>query len=256
MLFTAQKLDTEQLSLFLGSNFVVTFQDPANVYDPRASPNTPRIRCTGPDYSAYAILDAVVDNYFPALERYGEQLEELEQEVVTRPGRQTLGKIHDLKRDLLTLRRAVWPAREALNSLVRDESPYITRDTRTYLRDCYDHAVRVMDVIETDRETAFGLLETYLSSMSNRMNEIMKVLTIIATIFIPLTFMVDIPGINSLHARAALALGLSRRHVIHGCSRRRHAVLLPPQRLAMGLLAAAPIRPAGKQSPPCPFLPH
>ncbi len=200
MLFTAQKLDTEQLSLFLGSNFVVTFQEqPGDCFSPireRIRKNHTRIRCTGPDYLAYAILDAVVDNYFPALERYGEQLEELEQEVVTRPGRQTLGKIHDLKRDLLTLRRAVWPAREALNSLVRDESPYITRDTRTYLRDCYDHAVRVIDIIETDRETAFGLLETYLSSMSNRMNEIMKVLTIIATIFIPLTFIVGIYGMN------------------------------------------------------------
>ena len=200
MLFTAQKLDTEQLSLFLGANFVVTFQEqPGDCFSPireRIRKNHTRIRCTGPDYLAYAILDAVVDNYFPALERYGEQLEELEQEVVTRPGRQTLGRIHDLKRDLLTLRRAVWPAREALNSLVRDESPFVARDTRTYLRDCYDHAVRVIDIIETDRETAFGLLETYLSSMSNRMNEIMKVLTIIATIFIPLTFIVGIYGMN------------------------------------------------------------
>jgi magnesium transporter len=201
MLLAGQKLDTEQLSLFLGADFVVTFQeqpggDCFTAIRERIRKNHGRVRSEGPDYLAYSILDAVVDNYFPALERYGEQLEELEQEVVTQPQRQTLVRIHDVKRNLLTLRRAVWPAREALNSLVRDESPFIARDTRTYLRDCYDHAVRIIDIIETDRETAFGLLETYLSSISNRMNEIMKVLTIIATIFIPLTFIVGIYGMN------------------------------------------------------------
>jgi magnesium transporter len=200
MLLTGPRLDTEQLSLFLGTDFVLTFQEhPGDCFAPireRIRKNHARIRCAGPDYLAYSILDAVVDYYFPALERYGEQLEDLEQEVVTKPARQTLARIHEVKRDLLALRRAVWPAREALNSLVRDESPFIARETRTYLRDCYDHAVRVIDIIETDRETAFGLLETYLSSMSNRMNEIMKVLTIIATIFIPLTFIVGIYGMN------------------------------------------------------------
>ena len=201
MLLPGPRPDTEQLSLFLGENFVVTFQeqpggDCFSAIRERIRKNHGRIRSAGPDYLAYSILDAVVDNYFPALERYGEQLDSLEQEVVTRPGRQTLATIHDVKRDLLTVRRAVWPAREALNSLLRDESPFITRDTRTYLRDCYDHAVRIIDIIETDRETAFGLLETYLSSISNRMNEIMKVLTIIATIFIPLTFIVGIYGMN------------------------------------------------------------
>jgi magnesium transporter len=201
MLLAGPRLDTEQLSLCLGANFMVTFQeqpggDCFNGLRERIRKNHGRIRSAGPDYLAYSILDAVVDNYFPALERYGEQLEELEQEVVTRPDRHTLGRIHDTKRDLLTVRRAVWPAREALNTLVRDESPFIARDTRTYLRDCYDHAVRVIDIIETDRETASGLLETYLSSMSNRMNEIMKMLTIIATIFIPLTFIVGIYGMN------------------------------------------------------------
>src|SRR3990172_8308438 len=199
MLLPGQRLETEQLSLFLGADFVLTFQerpggDCFSTIRERLRKDLSRIRCAGPDYLAYSVLDAVVDNYFPALERYGEQIEDLEQEVVTRPARQTLARIHDVKRDLLTLRRAVWPAREVLNSLVRDESPFIARDTRTYLRDCYDHSVRVIDIIETDRETAFGLLETYLSSMSNRMNEIMKVLTIIATIFIPLTFIVGIYG--------------------------------------------------------------
>jgi magnesium transporter len=210
MLRSAPGVDSEQLSLFLGANFVLTFQEqPGDCFTAirqRIRMNHGRLRAAGPDYLAYALIDAVVDNYFPALERYGEQLEDLEQEVVTRPDRQTLGKIHEIKRDLLTLRRAVWPAREALNSLVRDETPFIARDTRTYLRDCYDHAVRIIDIIETDRETAFGLLETYLSSMSNRMNEIMKVLTIIATIFIPLTFIVGVYGMNftnmpELHSR-------------------------------------------------------
>jgi magnesium transporter len=203
MLLAGPRLDTEQLSLFLGANFVVTFQErPGDCFTPvreRIRKNQGRIRSAGPDHLAYAILDAVIDNYFPALERYGEQLEVLEQEVVTQPARQTLAKIHDVKRDLLILRRAVWPAREALNSLVRDESPFIADETRTYLRDCYDHAVRVIDIVETDRETAFGLLEAYLSSMSNRMNEIMKVLTIIATIFIPLTFIVGIYGMNFIY---------------------------------------------------------
>jgi magnesium transporter len=200
MLLTGTRLNTEQLSLFLGSDWVLTFQERhGDCFTPireRIRKNHGRLRCAGPDYLAYAILDAVVDNYFPSLEQYGEQLEDLEQEVVTEPTRQTLARIHDIKRDLLTLRRAVWPAREALNSLVRDESPFIAHETRTYLRDCYDHAIRVIDIVETDRETAMGLLETYLSSMSNRMNEIMKVLTIIATIFIPLTFIVGVYGMN------------------------------------------------------------
>jgi magnesium transporter len=203
MLLSAPRVDTEQLSLFLGSDFVLTFQEqPGDCFTAvreRIRKNHGRLRGAGPDYLAYALIDAAVDHYFPALERYGEHLEEMEQEVVTQPTRQTLAKIHDIKRDLLTLRRAVWPAREALNSLVRDETPFIARDTRTYLRDCYDHAVRVIDIIETDRETAFGLLETYLSSMSNRLNEVMKVLTIISTIFIPLSFIVGIYGMNFAH---------------------------------------------------------
>lgn len=201
MLLAGPTLDTEQLSLFLGANFVLTFQEQpgGDCFAPlrdRIRKNHGRIRAAGPDYLTYSLLDAVVDNYFPALEHYGERLEEIEQEVVAQPRRETLARIHNIKRDLLTLRRAVWPMREALNALLRDDNPCIVRDTRTYLRDCYDHSVRIIDILETDRETAFGLLETYLSSVSNRMNEIMKVLTIIATIFIPLTFVVGIYGMN------------------------------------------------------------
>jgi magnesium transporter len=204
MLLAGQKLDTEQLSIFLGADFVVTFQEQpggdcfAAVRD-RIRKDHGRMRAAGPDYLAYSLLDAVVDNYFPALERYGERLETVEQEVVTQPRSETLARIHDIKRDLLTLRRAVWPMREALTSLLRDDTPFIAGETRTYLRDCYDHSVRIIDILETDRETSFGLLEAYLSSVSNRMNEIMKVLTIIATLFIPLTFIVGIYGMNFAH---------------------------------------------------------
>ncbi len=204
MLLAGEKLDTEQLSLFLGGDFVLTFQEQpggdcfAPIRD-RIRKNHGRIRATGPDYLAYSLLDAVVDYYFPVLERYGERLEDIEQEVVTQPARETLARIHNIKRDLLTLRRAVWPMREALNSLLRDDNPFIARETRTYLRDCYDHSVRIIDILETSRETAFGLLETYLSSVSNRMNEVIKVLTIITTIFMPLTFIAGVYGMNFAH---------------------------------------------------------
>jgi magnesium transporter len=210
MLLAGEKVDTEQLGLFLGGNFVLTFQEwPGDCFDPvrdRIRKNHGRLRAAGPDYLAYSLLDAVVDFYFPVLESYGERLETIEQQVVTEPRRETLAGIHDIKRNLLTMRRAAWPMREALNSLLREDNPFITGDTRTYLRDCYDHSVRIIDILETDRETAFSLLETYLSSLSNRMNEIMKVLTIIATIFIPLTFIVGIYGMNfvnmpELHTR-------------------------------------------------------
>ena len=204
MLLTGEKLDTEQLSLFLGSNFVLTFQEQpgGDCFAPireRIRKNHGRIRAAGPDYLVYSLLDAVVDNYFPILERAGERLETVEQEVVTQPRNETLARIQAIKRDLLLLRRAVWPMREALNSLLRDDTPFIARETRTYLRDCYDHSVRIIDILETDRETSFGLLETYLSSVSNRMNEIIKVLTIITTIFMPLTFIAGIYGMNFAH---------------------------------------------------------
>ena len=204
MLLAGERLETEQLSLFLGSNFVLTFQEQpggdcfALIRD-RIRKNHARIRGAGPDHLAYALLDAIVDSYFPVLERYGERLETVEQEVVIQPGRETVPRIHHIKRDLLLLRRAVWPMREAINSLLREDTPFIARETRTYLRDCYDHSVQIIDMLETDRETAFGLLETYLSSVSNRMNEIMKVLTIIATVFMPLTFIVGIYGMNFNH---------------------------------------------------------
>ena len=155
-----------------------------------------RIRERGADYLAYSLLDAVVDHYFPLLEGFGERLEALEDAVVANPSRSLIGDVHRTRRDLLNLRRALWPQREALNQLVRDASPLITDETRLYLRDCYDHTIQLLDLLESFREVAAGMMDVYLSSASFRMNEIMKVLTIIATIFIPLTFIAGVYGMN------------------------------------------------------------
>ena len=144
----------------------------------------------------YALLDSIIDGFFPVLEVYGEALELLEDEVVANPTAHTLEKIHQMKRDLITLRRAIWPQRDAINSLIRDENPLIGDEVRLHLRDCYDHAVQVMDMVETYREVASSLMDVYLSSVSNRMNEVMKFLTVISSIFIPLTFIAGIYGMN------------------------------------------------------------
>jgi len=195
-----ERMETEQLSIFLGHNFVLTFEERVgDCLDPlrdRIRNGTGRVRVAGPDYLVYAILDAVIDAYFPVLERYGEHLEALEDDVIARPDNQTLSRVRAVKHDLLVLRRAIWPQRDALNSLFRDAAPMITEDTRIYLRDCYDHVIRIMDLLETYRELATGLMDVYLSSVSNRMNEVMKVLTIIATIFIPLSFIAGLYGMN------------------------------------------------------------
>ena len=200
MVALGERLETEQLSIFLGEGFVLTFQErPGDCLDPvreRIRNGTGRIRKAGADYLAYAILDAVIDNYFPLLEEYGERLEALEEQVIARPDAQTVGRIHAAKRDMLTLRRAVWPQREAVNVLLREEQDLSTDATRVYLRDCYDHVIQIIDVLDTHREICSGLLDAYQSSVGNRMNEIMKVLTIIATIFIPLTFIAGIYGMN------------------------------------------------------------
>ncbi|NHJ32726.1 MAG: magnesium/cobalt transporter CorA, partial [Asgard group archaeon] len=155
-----------------------------------------RIRKMGADYLAYALLDAVVDNYFMILEQLGEEIEDIEEELVSKPTSKTLHEIHRLKRELIFLRKSVWPLREVINSMDRGESALIKESTGIYLRDVYDHTIQVIDTIETYRDIVSGMLDTYLSSISNRMNEVMKVLTIIATIFIPLTFIVGIYGMN------------------------------------------------------------
>ncbi|HPD30193.1 MAG TPA: magnesium/cobalt transporter CorA [Phycisphaerae bacterium] len=194
-------LDTEQLSLYLGRNFVVTFQggQPGDPFDPvreRIRRAVGHVRQSGADHLAYCLIDAVIDGYFPVLETTGERLEVLEDEILGCPTSGTSARVHEIKRNLMTLRRAIWPLREAMNSLVRDPSPLVNDETRLYLRDCYDHTVRVIDFIETYRELGSDLMDLYLSSVSQRMTEVMKVLTIIATIFIPLTFISSIYGMN------------------------------------------------------------
>jgi magnesium transporter len=194
-------LETEQLSLFLGKNFVVTFQegrpgDPFNPVRERIRHAVGHVRQSGADHLAYCLIDAVIDGYFPVLEMTGERLEDLEDEILTCPTGRTASHVHQIKRDLMTLRRTIWPLREAMNSLLRDPSPLVTDETRLYLRDCYDHTVRIIDFIETYRELGSDLMDLYLSSISQRMTEVMKVLTIIATIFIPLTFISSIYGMN------------------------------------------------------------
>ena len=200
MALLGEHLGTEQISLFLGKDFVLTFQERAgDCLDPvrnRIRKGMGRIRKAGPDYLAYAILDAVIDGYFPVLEQYGEHLEDIEDQIAAQPDAGMIGQIHDTKRDLLTLRRAIWPQREAVNALLREELELVGEPTRVYLRDCYDHVVQIIDMVETFREIASGLLDAYHTSISNRMNEIMKVLTIIATIFIPLSFLAGIWGMN------------------------------------------------------------
>jgi len=191
---------TEQISILLGRDFVVSFQErEGDVFDTireRLRNNKGRIRKLGADYLAYALIDAVVDNYFMILEKLGETIEEIEDKLVTNPTSETLQTLYDLKREMVFLRKSVWPLREVINRLERSESPLINKSTFVYLRDVYDHTIQVMDAVETFRDMLSGMLDIYLSSVSNRMNEVMKVLTVIATIFIPLTFVAGIYGMN------------------------------------------------------------
>ncbi|MBW4471964.1 MAG: magnesium/cobalt transporter CorA [Stenomitos rutilans HA7619-LM2] len=192
---------SEQVSLVLGRHYLLTVQEEPE-YDcfgpirERIRTNKGTIRKHGADYLAYALLDAIIDGFFPVLEEYGEKIEELEDEVVSNPSHQTLEKIHSIKRELLGLRRAIWPQRDAINALIRDGSDLISHDVHIYLRDCYDHAIQVLDMVETYRELAASLMDVYLSSVSNKMNEIMKLLTVISSIFIPLTFIAGVYGMN------------------------------------------------------------
>ncbi len=191
---------TEQISLVLGRNFVLSFQEEAgddfDALRARLRAEDRRARKVGADYLTYALIDAVVDNYFVILEHVGEKIEFLEDALVTNPSRETLHLIHDLKRAMIFLRKAVWPLREVIGGLERRDSPLFRDATRTYIRDVYDHVIQVIDTVETYREMISGVLDIYLSSMSNKLNEVMKVLTIIATVFIPLTFIAGVYGMN------------------------------------------------------------
>lgn len=192
--------ETEQVSMFLGPGFLLTFQERRPDCFPavrkRLQNAAGRIRSSGSDYLCYALIDSIIDGYFPKLEHYGEGLEQLEDDVVAKPEPKQIKELHALKRDFLMIRRAVWPLRETINALIRDEHSHFTDATRVYLRDCYDHTIQLIDIVETYREIANGLLDVYISSVSAKLNEVMKVLTIIATIFIPLGFVASLYGMN------------------------------------------------------------
>jgi len=198
---TPDKIVHEQVSLILYQNILLTFQEDiaGDVFDPvreRLQNAKGRIRSLGADYLCYALVDAVVDNYFTILERVGERIEDMEEDLLANPSSETLNTIHHMKRELIYLRKSVWPLREVIAGLQRLDTPLISKSTGIYLRDVYDHTIQIIDTIETYRDMLSGMIDVYMSSMSNRMNEIMKVLTIIATVFIPLTFLAGVYGMN------------------------------------------------------------
>lgn len=191
----------EQVGFVLQHHVLLTMQEESlwDPFDPvrdRLKRNLGLLRQRGAGYLAYTLLDTLVDGYFPVLEEYGEYIEDLEDEVVMHPSRKTLQKIHELRRELLMLRRYIWPQRTVINSLIRDGSDFLTQENRIYLQDVYDHIVQLLDILETYREVSSSLMDVYLSSVSNRMNDVMKLLTVISTIFIPLTFIAGVYGMN------------------------------------------------------------
>jgi magnesium transporter len=193
-------LQTEQISIVLGENYVLSFQESDEpIFEPvmkRLELESTRLRKYGPDYLAYSLIDTIVDHYFNALDDIGEAIEHVEEQILSEHDSEQLQKIHALRRDLIYFRKSVWSLRDGINSLIRDDLPLISTEVKVFLRDVYDHIVQVIDNIETNREMIFGLFDMYMSGLSNRMNEVTKVLTIIATIFIPLTFIAGIYGMN------------------------------------------------------------
>ena len=193
-------IDIEQVSIIFGKNYVLTFQERyGDVFDPiRKRIRNPkgRMRRHGASYLAYALFDTIIDAYYPVLENIGNYLERLEDIVVHHPSPAVLRHLNQVKNRLVNLRRSIWPQREAANSLIRDSNPLVDDEVRVYLRDTYDHCVQTTEVTEMYREMVSGLMNTYLSSVANRTNDVMKVLTIVATIFIPLTFLAGIYGMN------------------------------------------------------------
>jgi magnesium transporter len=196
----AEEVDVEQVSLVLGRHFLLSFQErPGDVFDEvreRIRAARGRVRQMGPDYLAYCLLDAVVDHYYLVLEKVGERIDAVQESIVSDPRPETLETLHNMRRGVIFLRRAIWPLREVLAALQRRDSGLIAESTEIYLRDVYDHIVQTMDTVETLRDMLSAMVDMYMSSVSNRMNEVMKVLTIIATIFIPLTFIAGIYGMN------------------------------------------------------------
>jgi len=192
---------SEQVSIVFGRNYVISLQEgrEGDLFDPlreRIRTGKGRIRKLGPDYLAYSLLDTIIDRYFLILEKFAEQIETLEEKLISDPGPETLRQIHHLKKEMIFLRKSAWPLRELVYSLEKSDSDLIRPETKIFLRDIYDHAVHIIDSIETYREMLSSMLDIYLSSVSNRMNQVMKVLTIIATIFMPLTFLAGVYGMN------------------------------------------------------------
>lgn len=198
-----KSLKNEQVSLILTKNYLITFlEDAGDVFDPvreRLRKSATKMRDNGTDYLAYALIDSIVDSYFHILEKIGEEVEGLEDSVVLNPDKNDIQSIHLLRREMILLRRAIWPLREVISSLQRNEIDFIEEKTRIYLRDVYDHTIQVIDTIESYRDMIVGMLDTYLSSTSNKLNEVMKVLTVISTLFIPLTFLAGVYGMNFKH---------------------------------------------------------
>lgn len=197
---TLRQVKMEQVSLIVGPNFVLSFLEKiGDEFDPireQLKANHSRLRKLGSDYLAYSLIDIVVDQYFVVLEKLGECLEDLELQLTVSSDAKILGEIHTLRRELILLRKAVWPFREVVNALLRLDSPLIHETTQPYLRDVYDHTIQVIDTVETYRDILSGLQDLYLSVLSNRINEVMKVLTIISAIFIPVTFIAGVYGMN------------------------------------------------------------
>jgi len=192
---------TAQISIFAGPDYLICFaatqHDPFDTLRRRLRPHAnTRFRALGIDYLLYAIVDFVIDAAFPVLEEFGDTIEDLEEELLAQPDASTMARIHHIRRDLLLLRRMLWPQREVVSRLQRPENALIKESTLPFLRDCYDHSVQIIDLLESFREMSSSLLEVYLSSISNRTNEVMRLLTMIATIFIPLTFIVGVYGMN------------------------------------------------------------
>jgi len=198
-----EKIVIEQVSLILGEGYVISFQEKiGDIFEPirkRLREAKGRIRKSGSDYLVYTLIDSLVDSYFTILENLGDRVEDLEDDLLSHPEPESLQAVHNLKKELLRLKKSVWPMREVISGLERGDSQLISDSTGIYFRDVYDHTIQVIDTVETYRDVASGMVDTYLSSLSNRMNEVMKVLTIIATIFIPLTFIAGVYGMNFQH---------------------------------------------------------
>src|SRR3954466_407849 len=211
----------EQVSMFLGKHFLITLQEEAefDVFEPvraRIRNVSGSIRKMGPDYLAYALLDSIIDHYYPVLEDVGAKIDLIEEGLVeVKPGQSPVGELHGHKRALARIRRFIWPVRDLINVLQHDEGGLVTKATKVYLRDCYDHTVQLMDLVESYRDVISGLMDLYLSAVGIRTNEIMRVLTVISSIFIPLTFIAGVYGMNFAHEVDGKRLPWNMPELIH-----------------------------------------